>query len=63
MKFLQEILTYPLMPAKKIKFAFKYVSTTAAAATWEVYDVKVVANGEGGGSVTPEPGQETTNFL
>ena len=45
---------------KKIKFAFKYVSTTAAAATWEVYDVKVVANGEGGGSVTPEPGQETT---
>lgn len=48
---------------KKIKFAFKYVSTTAAAATWEVYDVKVVANGEGGGSVTPEPGQETTIFI
>lgn len=40
---------------KKIKFAFKYVSTTAAAATWEVYDVKVVANGEGGGTVDPEP--------
>lgn len=49
--------------AGKIKFAFKYVSTTAAAATWEVYDVKVVANGEGGGSVTPEPGQETTIFI
>lgn len=48
---------------KKIKFAFKYVSTTADAATWEVYDVKVVANGEGGGSVTPEPGQETTIFI
>lgn len=48
---------------KKIKFAFKYVSTTAAAATWEVYDVKVVANGEGSGSVTPEPGQETTIFI
>lgn len=48
---------------KKIKFAFKYVSTTAAAATWEVYDVKVVANGEGGGSVTPEPGQETSIFI
>lgn len=48
---------------KKIKFAFKYVSTTEAAATWEVYDVKVVANGEGGGSVTPEPGQETTIFI
>lgn len=53
---------------KKIKFAFKYVSTTAAAATWEVYDVKVIANGEGGGTVTPEPdpepGTETgTNLL
>lgn len=53
---------------KKIKFAFKYVSTTSAAATWEVYDVKVIANGEGGGTVTPdpdpEPGTETgTNLL
>ncbi len=48
---------------KKIKFAFKYVSTTAAAATWDVYDVKVVANGEGGGTVDPEPGQETTIFI
>lgn len=50
---------------KKIKFAFKYVSTTAAAATWEVYNVKVIANGEGGGTVTPEPdpepGTETGN--
>lgn len=50
---------------KKIKFAFKYVSTTEAAATWEIYDVKVVANGEGGGTVTPEPdpepGTETGN--
>lgn len=50
---------------KKIKFAFKYVSTTAVAATWEVYDVKVIANGEGGGTVTPEPdpepGTETGN--
>lgn len=43
---------------KKIKFAFKYVSTTAAAATWEVYDVKVVANGEGGGTIDPEPEPE-----
>lgn len=52
---------------KKIKFAFKYVSTTAAAATWEVYDVKVVANGEGGGTVAPdpepEPGTTETIFL
>lgn len=46
---------------KKIKFAFKYVSTTAAAATWEVYDVKVVANGEGGGTVDPEPEPEPGN--
>lgn len=46
---------------KKIKFAFKYVSTTADAATWEVYDVKVVANGEGGGTVDPEPGPEPGN--
>lgn len=50
---------------KKIKFAFKYVSTASAAATWEVYDVKVIANGEGGGTVTPEPdpepGTETGN--
>ena len=52
---------------KKIKFAFKYVSTTSAAATWEVYDVKVIANGEGGGTVTPdpdpEPGTPETIFL
>lgn len=43
---------------KKIKFAFKYVSTTEKAATWEIYDVKVVANGEGGGTVDPEPDPE-----
>lgn len=52
---------------KKIKFAFKYVSTTEAAATWEIYDVKVVANGEGGGTVAPdpepEPGTTETIFL
>ena len=43
---------------KKIKFAFKYVSTTEKAATWEIYDVKVVANGEGGGTVAPDPEPE-----
>lgn len=43
---------------KKIQFAFKYVSTTSAAATWEVYNVKVVANGEGGGDVDPDPDPE-----
>lgn len=40
---------------KTIKFAFKYISTTAAAGTWETKNVKVVANGEGGGTVDPEP--------
>ena len=40
---------------KTIKFAFKYISTTAAAGTWEIKNIKVVANGEGGGTVDPEP--------
>lgn len=39
---------------KTVKFAFKYVSTTSAAATWEVKNVKVVANGDGT-TVNPEP--------
>ena len=47
---------------KTIKFAFKYISTTDAAGTWEIKNVKVVANGEGGGTVDPEPG-EGTNLL
>lgn len=49
---------------KTIKFAFKYVSTTDAAGTWEIKNVKVVANGEGGGTVDPEPepGEEKTFF-
>ena len=46
---------------KTIKFAFKYVSTTDAAATWEIKNVKVVANGEGGGTVDPEPEPEPGN--
>lgn len=40
---------------KTIKFAFKYISTTSAAGTWEIKNVKVVANEEGGGAVDPEP--------
>lgn len=53
---------------KTIKFAFKYISTTSAAGTWEIKNVKVIANEEGGGTVTPEPdpepGTETgTNLL
>lgn len=43
---------------KTIKFAFKYISTIEAAGTWEIMNVKVVANGEGGGTVTPEPDPE-----
>lgn len=46
---------------KTIKFAFKYVSTTDAAGTWEIKNVKVVANGEGGGTVDPEPEPEPGN--
>lgn len=43
---------------KTIKFAFKYISTNSAAGTWEIKNVKVVANGEGGGTVDPEPEPE-----
>lgn len=51
---------------KTIKFAFKYVSTTNNAATWEIKNVKVVVNGEGGGTVEPDPEpepEEGTNLL
>lgn len=47
---------------KTIKFAFKYVSTTAAAGTWEIKNVKVVANGEGGGTVDPKPEEASIIF-
>lgn len=39
---------------KTIQFAFKYESTSSTAPTWEVYNVKLVANA-GGGTVDPEP--------
>lgn len=41
---------------RTVKFAFKYVSTTSAAGTWEIKNVKVVANGDG--TVDPEPEPE-----
>ncbi len=44
---------------KNIKIAFKYVSTSAAAATWEVWNVKVVGN-PGGSAVVPDPDPEPT---
>ena len=43
---------------KSIKFEFKYISTNSAAGTWEIKNVKVVANGEGGGTVDPKPEPE-----
>lgn len=47
---------------KTIKFAFKYISTTDAAGTWEIKNVKVVANGEGGGTVDPKPEEASIIF-
>lgn len=52
---------------KKVKVAFKYVSTTSGAPTWQINDVKVTATENGGGSgtvdptpdPTPKPGVET----
>lgn len=46
----------------KVKIAFQYKSTTSSSATWEIKNVKVVANGEGGGTIDPEPGEEKTFF-
>lgn len=46
---------------KSIKFAFKYISTTSAAGTWEVKNVKVTAttggstDGDGGTTIEPTP--------
>ena len=49
---------------KKMQFAFHYKSTTTNALGWQITKVKVVANGEGGGTVDPEPepGEEKTFF-
>jgi hypothetical protein len=46
----------------KIKIAFQYKSSDSSSATWEIKNVKVIANGEGGGTVTPEPGEEKVFF-
>ncbi len=40
---------------KNIQFAFKYMSTTSDVGTWEVRNVKVTGEGEGGGTVEPSP--------
>ena len=47
---------------KNIQFAFKYISTTSAVGTWEVKNVKIVGEGEGGGE-TPEPPVEGTEIF
>ena len=46
---------------KKMQFAFHYKSTTTNALEWQITKVKVVANGEGGGTVDPEPEPEPGN--
>lgn len=41
---------------KSMKFAFKYVCNGDFSATWQIQDVKVIADaGEGGGTVDPDP--------
>lgn len=46
---------------KKMQFAFHYKSTTTNALGWQITKVKVVANGEGGETVDPEPEPEPGN--
>lgn len=51
---------------KSMKFAFKYVCNGDFSATWQIQNVKVVADaGEGGGTVDPdpEPGKEEVIFF
>ncbi len=57
-KFTTATIDLSAYAGKTIKFAFKYVSTTDAAGTWEIKNVKVIANGKGGGTVAPEPEPE-----
>lgn len=57
-KFTTATIDLSAYAEKTIKFAFKYVSTTDAAGTWEIKNVKVIANGKGGGTVDPEPEPE-----
>lgn len=42
----------------KVKIAFQYMSSDASSATWEIKNLKVIANGEGGGTVDPTPEPE-----
>ena len=47
---------------KNIQFAFKYMSTTSDVGTWEVRNVKVTGEGEGGEEPTP-PVEGTKIFV
>lgn len=47
---------------KKMQFAFHYKSTTTNALGWQITKVKVVANGEGGGTVDPKPEEASIIF-
>lgn len=42
----------------KVKIAFQYMSSDVSSATWEIKNLKVIANGEGGGTVDPTPDPE-----
>lgn len=42
---------------KKIQFAYRYISTTESASTWQISDVKV-STGEGGDTPNPDPDPE-----
>lgn len=57
-KFTTATIDLSAYAGKTIKFAFKYVSTTDAAGTWKIKNVKVIANGKGGGTIDPEPEPE-----
>lgn len=57
-KFTTATIDLSAYAGKTIKFAFKYVSTTDAAGTWEIKNVKVIANGKGGGTIDPDPEPE-----
>lgn len=57
-KFTTATIDLSAYAGKTIKFAFKYISTNSAAGTWEIKNVKVIANGKGGGTIDPEPEPE-----
>lgn len=48
---------------KNIQFAFKYMSTTSDVGTWEVRNVKVTGEGEGGGEEPTPPVEGTKIFV